>query len=107
MNKYSYFNEDLLDAMAAHKNEFTLIDARILSLVYSYSYSGQPFFASNNYLAQKCFTTPATIQKSINKLLAHNLISKKVACVNKRKQRLLTYNTEAAEQFMAAPQAKA
>lgn len=105
MSKYSYFNEDLLDAMASYKNEFTLVDARIISLIYSYSYSGQPFFASNKYLAEKCFTTPATVQKSINKLIAHNLIDKKVTCINKRKQRLLTYNSEAAEQFMAAPQA--
>lgn len=107
MNRYSYLNEDLIDAMAAHKNKFTLIDARIISLIYSYSYSGQSFFASNKYLAEKCFTTPATIQKSINKLIANNLISKQVKCVNGHKQRLLSYNKDTVEQLIsqAAPQA--
>lgn len=98
-NNFSYFDEDLVNAMAAHKDKFTLIDARIANLVRSYSRTGQTFFASNKYLAEKCFTTPATIQKSINKLLAYNLITKKVACPNKLKQRMLTFNEEAANKF--------
>ena len=109
-NHFSYFDEDLIDAMAAYHNKFTLIDARIINLVRSYSRTNQTCYASNAYLAKKCFTTPATIQKSINKLLAYNLITKKVACTNGRKQRELAFNEKAADQFkkdaqLAAPQA--
>ena len=98
-NNFSYFDEDLVNAMATHKDKFTLIDARIVNLVRSYSRTGQTFYASNKYLAEKCFTTPATIQKSINKLLAYNLIIKKVACSNGHKQRMLTFNEDAANYF--------
>lgn len=99
MNKYSYFDEEMLDAMAAHKDTFTLIDARLINLIQSYSNSGQPFFASNQYLAEKCFTTSATIQKSINKLLTYNLINKKVSCEKGKKQRIITCNKEAIIKF--------
>ena len=99
MSKFSYFDEDMLDAMAIYKNTFTLVDARLINLIHSYSKSGQPFFASNQYLAEKCFTTPATIQKSINKLIDYNLVNKKVSCEKGKKQRVLTYNEEAVIKF--------
>jgi DNA-binding MarR family transcriptional regulator len=109
--KHTPFDEEILEAMIAHntnipsKDQFTLIDARIISLIHSYAYSGLVFFASNKYLAEKCFTTPATIQKSINRLIAHNLIEKIVCCHKGRKQRTLIYNEDAANEFkMAAPQ---
>lgn len=103
--KHSPFDEELTEAMIRFNEnkppteKFTLIDARIISLVHSYTYSEKTFFASNQYLAEKCFTTAATIQKSINKLCAHGLINKEVFCVNGRKQRTLTYNEKGAQQF--------
>ena len=110
--KHSPFDEEILDAMIKYnidkptREQFTLVDARIISLVHSYEYSGKTFFASNKYLAERCFTTQTTIQKSINKLLAHGFINKKVFCIEGRKQRILTYNEEAVEEFkLAAPQA--
>lgn len=111
MNQYKHspFDEEIFEAMVKHNvnksssEKFTLIDARIISLVHSYSYSGKTFFASNQYLAEKCFTTPATIQKSINRLLNHDLITKQVSCAEGKKQRVLTYNEQGAAQFKATP----
>lgn len=103
--KHSPFDEELFDAMVSYNigkpssDKFNLIDARIISLVHSYDYSNRFFFASNQYLAERCLSTPATIQKSINKLCAHNLITKDVHCTNGRKQRILNYNEEGANKF--------
>jgi len=114
--KHTPFDEETLEAMIQYntnnpsKNHFSLIDARIISLIHSYSYSEMLFFASNKYLAERCLTSSPTVQKSINKLLDHNFITKKVACINGRKQRILSYNEHAVDQFkkemlLAAPQA--
>ena len=107
MNQYKHtpFDEEILDAMITYNvdkpssEKFTLIDARIISLIHSYFFTNTTFFASNQYLAEKCFTTPATVQKSINRLLNHDLISKNVSCINGKKQRVLTYNEPAANKF--------
>ena len=106
--KHSPFDEEILESMIIHnehnlsEEKFNLIDARIISLIHSYGYTNQTFFASNQYLAEKCFTTAATIQKSINKLCAANLIKKKVHCLAGKKQRILTYNEDGATQFKQA-----
>jgi DNA-binding MarR family transcriptional regulator len=103
--RHTPFDEELFEAMENYNigkqssEKFTLIDARIISLIHSYDYSDMFFFASNQYLASKCFSTPATVQKSINKLCAHDLITKDVSCKNGRKQRVLTYNESGAEKF--------
>lgn len=101
--KHTPFDEEITSAMiaynATHQDKFTLIDARIISLIHSYTYYGQSFFASNQYLAEKCFATPATVQKSINKLLSHELIQKNVSCASGKKQRILTYNETGANKF--------
>lgn len=109
--KHSRFDEEILEAMmyynANNEDKFTLTDARILSLIHSYAYNNKLFFASNRYLADKCLTTQPTVQKSINKLIAHGLVSKAITCINGRKQRILTYNETAINEFKlwAAPQA--
>jgi DNA-binding MarR family transcriptional regulator len=106
--KHSPFDEELFEAMESYNaqnpspDRFTLVDARIISLVHSYDYGDKTFFASNQYLANKCLTTAATVQKSINKLCTHNLITKNVSCLNGRKQRVLTYNEEGAKQFKSS-----
>ena len=106
--RHSPFDEEMLDAMIVFNEnkppseKFTLIDARILSLVHSYTYANQTFFASNQYLAEKCFTTAPTIQKSINKLYAHDLIDKNVSCANGNKKRTLSYNEAGAKAFKKA-----
>lgn len=103
--KHTPFDEEITSAMTAYntqnptKEKFTLIDARILSLIHSYTYYDQPFFASNQYLAEKCFVTPATVQKSINKLITNELIQKNVSCASGKKQRILTYNETGANKF--------
>lgn len=110
MNKYRHspFDEEMFDAMLIYNTnnpileKFNLIDARLISLVHSYDFSGQTFFASNQYIADKCFTTAPTIQKSINKLCAHNLITKHVHCMNGIKKRVLNYNEDGAECFKKA-----
>jgi hypothetical protein len=107
--KHSPFDEEIVEAMALFNEnkppteKFTLVDARIISLVHSYTYADKTFFASNQYLAEKCFTTAATIQKSINRLCAYGLIEKKVFCINGKKQRTLSYNEHAAKQFKNNP----
>ena len=107
--RHSPFDEEIYDAMTvfnknkSSKEHFSLIDARIISLIHSYDYSDTLFFASNEYLAEKTRSTAATVQKSINKLYLYNLIDKKVYCVGGRKQRVLTYNEDAAQKFKADP----
>ena len=107
--KHSPFDEELLEAMVQFNidkpasEKFNLIDARIISLIHSYSHSDKTFFASNQYLAEKCFSTPSTIQKSINKLHSYGLIDKRVACNNGKKQRVLSYNENGAKNFKSNP----
>ena len=108
--KHSRFDEEIREAMlyynANNEEKFTLIDAHILSLIHSYAYNDKPFFASNRYLADKCLTTQPTVQKSINKLIAHGLVTKHITCIKGQKQRILTYNETAVNSFKlwAAPQ---
>lgn len=107
----SLFDESIYDAMTIFNEgkpaseQFSLVDARIISLVHSYDYSDVVFSASNKYLAEKSRTTPATIQKSINKLCGYNLINKKVLCIDGKKQRILTYNKEGIKKFKENPKA--
>lgn len=109
--RHSPFDEDMYDAMTAFNEnkppskQFSLIDARLISLVHSYYYSDKTFFASNKWIAEKSRCTPASAQKSINKLLLYGLIDKKVSCVEGKKQRILTYNEPTAEQFKSDPKA--
>lgn len=109
----SLFDESIYDAMTIFNEgkpaseQFSLVDARIISLVHSYDYSDVVFSASNKYLAEKSRTTPATIQKSINKLCGYNLINKKVLCIDGKKQRILTYNKEGVKKFKENPKAAA
>lgn len=103
--KHTPFDEEIFEAMAIFNidkpsvEKFTLVDSRIISLVHSYNYSNKTFFASNEYLANKCLTTPATIQKSINRLISHGLIEKQVSHVNGKKQRTLIYSEEGSKIF--------
>ena len=107
MNQYKHspFDEEILDAIIKHNlnkpssEKFTLVDVRVISLIHSYCYASMPFYASNQYLAERCLTTPATIQKSINRLLAHGLITKQVSCVDGHKQRILIYDEPGTEKF--------
>lgn len=107
--RHSPFDEEMYDAMTVFNQnnpsikQFNLTDARIISLIHSYYYSDMEFFASNKWLAEKSRCTPASVQKSINKLLLYGLINKKVSCVDGKKQRVLTYNEEAAEEFKKDP----
>ena len=107
--KHSPFDEEFFDAMVSFnkdkptKEQFSLADARILSLIHSYDFTNTLFFASNNYLAEKVCATPATAQKSINKLYSYGLIDKKVHCVNGKKQRVLTYNESGVDAFKNNP----
>jgi DNA-binding MarR family transcriptional regulator len=107
--RHSPFDEEMYDAMTAFNKSkppsehFSLVDARIISLVHSYYFSGVTFFASNQYLAEKTRSTAATVQKSINKLCAYGLIEKTVSCVNGKKQRVITYSEPGAKAFKSAP----
>lgn len=99
------FDESILDAMqvynAAHKDaeQFTFVDARIMSLVHFYHNNSKQFLVSNDYLAAKCMVTRATVQKSINKLIAYGFITKNVRYISGCKRRTLTYQEDAVEQF--------
>ncbi len=103
--RHSRFDEEILDAMAAYnttksaKEQFALIDARVISMIHSYAYSNKQFFASNVYLAGKCLATQSTIQKSINRLIAHKFITKEIRCVDGHKKRIITYNDAVVEAF--------
>lgn len=107
--RHSPFDEEMYDAMTIFNQDkpsskqFNLIDARLISLIHSYYYSNMTFFASNKWIAEKARCTPASAQKSINKLLLYGLITKKVSCTEGKKQRVLTYNEDAAEKFKQAP----
>jgi len=112
--RHSRFDEEIKDAMMYYNanhpelsqaEKFNLIDAYILSLVHSYAYNNKYFFASNRYLADKCLVSQPTIQKSINKLIEHKLVTKSRTCIKGQPQRILLYDEAAIEEFLlwAAP----
>jgi len=61
----------------------------LMHVIHSYAYSNKQFFASNVYLAEKCLATQSTIQKSINRLIAHKFITKEIRCVDGHKKRII------------------
>ncbi len=103
--KHSRFDDSVVDAMLTSnalnnlKEKFTLIDARIMSIVHEHWCSGGRCVMSNNYFAVHTFTTEATIQKSINKLCGLNFISKRIQYIKGKRRRVIIYNQDTVEIF--------
>lgn len=107
--RHSRLDEEIKDAMMYYNanhpelsqaDKFNMVDAYILSLIHSYAYNNKYFFASNKYLADKCLVSQPTIQKSINKLIKHKLVTKSRTCIKGQPQRILLYDEAAIEEFL-------
>lgn len=104
--KHTPFDDEASAAMINYNStvtnaseQFTLLDAYILSIIHSYYYNNKSFFGSNEYLATKCFASCRSIQRSINKLCSYGFIKKQTEIKDNRKTRTLIYNPEAVEIF--------
>lgn len=76
------------------KVRFTTLDAMILNLVRSFSESKTEFFMSNKELGQIMIADPSTVQRSVDRLVDKELITKKIVYVDNRPKRVLNYQKE-------------
>lgn len=81
---------------------FTTLDAMILSLVKSFSESKTEFFMSNKELGQILIADPSTVQRSIDRLVKEELISKEIVYVNNRPKRVLNYQKDKINKILEA-----
>lgn len=76
------------------RSKFTLLDASILCLAKSFYESKSKLFMSNVALAELFLVDPATIQRSIDRLVKTGLILKETEYSGHKKRRSLTYNPD-------------
>jgi predicted transcriptional regulator len=79
---------------------FNTLDGNILSLIKSFSKNGTKFFMSNKELADIMIADPSTIQRSVDRLVAAQLITKEIIYIAAKPQRLLTYNKDAVNKLL-------
>lgn len=100
MKNYNFnVRTDITRAMNAYnktqsKIRFTTLDAALLNLIRSFSESKTEFYMSNKELGQILIADPSTVQRSVDKLVAAELIIKKVIYVDNRPKRVLAYQKE-------------
>jgi DNA-binding MarR family transcriptional regulator len=102
---YSFkFFTNISRAMNQHNKtmitpRFTTLDASILCLVKSFYESKTKFYVSNKELGEIMVADPSTIQRSVDRLIAVGLVSKKTIYAGSRPQRLLTYEEKNVADF--------
>lgn len=79
---------------------FSTLDGNILCLIKSFSQNDTKFFMSNKELADIMIADPSTIQRSIDRLVAAQLINKEIIYIAAKPQRLLTYNKDAVNKLL-------
>lgn len=95
MSSYNYnMQTSITRAMSKHNKimpspRFNTIDGNILNLIRSFAKTGAKFYMSNKELAEIMIADPSTIQRSIDRLLAANLLSKEIIYIGSKPQRLL------------------
>lgn len=84
--------------------KFTLLDYNLLCLVKSFYDSKQKFYMTNEQLAKTFFASERTIRYSIDRLCKYKLLHKEFIDNNRLKGRLLIYQADEVERFVASMQ---
>lgn len=79
---------------------FTTVDALILNLAKSFYDSRTSFFMSNKELGELTIADESTVQRSVNKLIKMNLITKDKRYSGQKPVRVLTYNPDAVNELL-------
>lgn len=79
---------------------FNTLDASILNLIKSFSDSNIKFYMSNKELGEIMVADPATVQRSVDRLLGAKLITKEITYCGHQKRRILTYQPEAVNKLL-------
>ena len=95
-----------MQAISKHNNimpgeRMTLLDGVILCLVKSFQDKNQKFYMSNKEIGKLCASNESTIQRSVNKLLAMNLLHSEKIYFGQQPRRYLTYDTWVLEEFLS------
>lgn len=100
MKSYNFnVRTDITRSMNAYNKtqseiRFNTLDAVLLNLIRSFSESNTEFYMSNKELAQILIADPSTVQRSIDRLVQTELITKKIVYVDNRPKRVLIYNVK-------------
>lgn len=103
---YSFpMHANILYALDRHNNiapgaRFSLLDAAILCFVKSFHENCQPFYISNKELSSIFLADANTIQRSLDRLVAAGLITKRKEYVGKVPRRYLDYCPEAVDMLL-------
>lgn len=106
MSNYNFkMHTSINKAMSAYNKtipgqRFNTLDASILNLVKSFFESSTHFYISNKELGDIMVADPSTVQRSIDRLIAANLIKKEIVYFGQRPQRLLTYQPGAVNELL-------
>ena len=106
MKSYNFnVRTDITRSMNAYNKtqsevRFNTLDAVLLNLIRSFSESNTEFYMSNKELAQTLIADPSTIQRSVDRLVQTELITKKIAYVNNRPKRVLVYEKDKVQEVL-------
>lgn len=106
MGNYNFkMHTNINKAMSRHNKtilgqRFNTLDASILNLIKSFFESNTHFYISNKELGDIMVADPSTVQRSIDRLIATNLIKKEIVYIGQRPQRLLTYQPQAVQELL-------
>lgn len=106
MGNYNFkMHTNINKAMSRHnkttlEQRFNTLDASILNLIKSFFEANTRFYVSNKELGDIMVADPSTVQRSIDRLLAANLIKKEIVYIGQRPKRLLTYQPEAVSELL-------
>lgn len=107
MNKNYYYKNypEIAQAMKTHNTimpgpNFTLTDFNILCIVKSFNDAGQKCFMTNEQFANQLLATDRTVQSSIKRLCASELLEKKYIKNNIFNGKCLVYNSQKLNEFV-------
>lgn len=106
IKNYNYkIHMDITSAMSKYNKimlgpRFNTLDGNILNLVRSFAETDTKFFMSNKELGKIMIADPSTIQRSIDRLIAAELITKEIIYIGSKPQRLLTYHPDAVQKLI-------
>lgn len=106
MKSYNFnVRTDITRSMNAYNKtqseiRFNTLDAVLLNLIRSFSESNTEFYMSNKELAQILIADPSTVQRSVDRLVKSELITKKIVYVNNRPKRVLVYEKDNVQEVL-------
>lgn len=96
--KHFEVSTELMQAINTHnQNKLILIDGILLCLIKQHN---NGIYLSNKELSTLLICNPSTIQRSIDKLVEADLVTKEISYVHSAPRRHLTINTEIINRFI-------